>query len=295
MAGDEGGVVTPAPSVARVLLVAHPSRQRELEPSLRVEREEVGYAVRFAAPDDVPSEPTADVIVVDGESFLDDRSRLCFLRRVGQRPRRATVLYVCSRLPLESELDYAGVWADDFIYPGWAQPERVRRRVQVVALAPWRRSVALRELAERLGDRKLRVLAGGERSRTDGRRHLASANSAEPRVDLEKADRSEATADVATRAFHEGRRSGAAAVRETAEGLCEELLGELADMRATLTPELTEEIEEAIRESAGSDAVASPLLAARLRGARDAITALQGQLVQLVQSELEDIEPRRAR
>lgn len=279
-----------APSVAQVLLVAHPSRQRALEPALRVEREEVDYALHLAAPDDVPPEPPADVIVIDGESFLDDRSRLCLLRRVGQRPRRATVLYVCSRLPLESELDYAGVWADDFIYPGWAHAERVRRRVQVVALAPWRRSAALRDLAERLGDRRLRVLEGGAPGAPPAR-----LDGAAPFVLLEDAHRSGATPDMIVQAFHEGRRSGALAVRETAERVCEELLEELADMRATLTPEWIEDIEEAVRQAAARDAVGSPVVAARLRGADDAITALRCQLGRRVDAELEAIERRQVR
>ncbi|HJL14538.1 MAG TPA: hypothetical protein RMH99_02710 [Sandaracinaceae bacterium LLY-WYZ-13_1] len=147
------------PTVARILLVAHASRQRELSACLHVRDEDVAYTLRHASLDDVPLAVDAwDVIVVDGASFLDDGARLRLLRQLGRRPRRATILYVCSRLPLETELAYAGFWCDDLVYPGWAQPERIRRRVQVVALAPWRRAAAARRLAEQRGDRRLRAL-----------------------------------------------------------------------------------------------------------------------------------------
>ncbi|HJL20077.1 MAG TPA: hypothetical protein RMH99_30710 [Sandaracinaceae bacterium LLY-WYZ-13_1] len=153
------------PTVAQVLLVAHPSRQRELEPYLHVRDEDVAYDLCSVALDEVPTELAVwDVVVVDGASFLDDSARLRVLRDLGRRPRLTSVLYVCSRLPLETELAYAGFWCDDLIYPGWAHPERVRRRVQVVALAPWRRAAAARRRAEQLGDERLRVLSGPRRA-----------------------------------------------------------------------------------------------------------------------------------
>ncbi len=263
-----------AETVAEVLLVAQPSRQRELAPCLRVEAEDVRYAVRVAAPAEVGADPGADVVLIDGESFIEDRSRLGFLRRVGARPRRATILYVCSRVPLESELDYAGAWADDFVYPGWAHAERVRRRVQVVALAPWRRASALRERAERLGERRLRLVLGtGEGARP-------------------AADRDAGSGGLAQRAFEAGHRSGATAVARAVDRRCEQLLAELRAARGALSPDLVREIDAAIRESA---AAASPVVAARARGAHDAIAALRGHLSGILRDELGELDPRPTR
>ena len=125
-----------------MLLVAHPSRRRQLTPWLTVEGEPVGYSLEHYSLEDEVSDVAAgasewDVIVVDGESFPDERGRLALLRRLDERPRVSAVVYVCSRLPLDREIEHASRYCDDWILPGWAHPERVRRRIQVIALAPW--------------------------------------------------------------------------------------------------------------------------------------------------------------
>ena len=76
-----------AREVARVLLVAHPSRRRQLTPWLTVEGEPVGYSLEHYSLEDEVSDVAAgasewDVIVVDGESFPDERGRLALLRRL---------------------------------------------------------------------------------------------------------------------------------------------------------------------------------------------------------------------
>jgi len=96
----------------------------------------VSYTVERLTPLEVHGPAGWDVIVVDGESFPDERERLALLRRLDTpRPRVSSVVFVCSRLPLERELEQAAVFCDDWILPGWAYPERVRRRVQVIARA----------------------------------------------------------------------------------------------------------------------------------------------------------------
>ncbi|MCA9607914.1 MAG: hypothetical protein KC619_20030 [Myxococcales bacterium] len=149
------------PVVARVLLVAHPARQETLAACLRVVGEAVTYELQLAEPAHAPLDRPWDVIVIDGESVAAEPERLRVLRLARRQP-RATVLYVCSRLPHARELEHAAL-ADDYVYSGWAESDRVRRRVQVVALAPWRRGVEARTGEGRpLGSREAaRARCGG--------------------------------------------------------------------------------------------------------------------------------------
>ena len=131
-------VAAERPVVARVLLVAHAARQPALAAHLYVSGEAAAYALHFAEPASARLAEPWDVIVVDGESVADEPERLRVLRLARRQP-RASVLYVCSRLPHAHELEHAAL-ADDYVLSGWAQADRVRRRVQLVALAPWRRT-----------------------------------------------------------------------------------------------------------------------------------------------------------
>ena len=67
-----------APTVARVLLVAHAARRRELSGWLRVRGEDAGYELHTVGPEvQLPLDPLYDVIVVDGESVRESvRKRL---------------------------------------------------------------------------------------------------------------------------------------------------------------------------------------------------------------------------
>lgn len=143
-------------TVASVLLVAVPDRARQLAPWLRAIGEPVHYALAVVEPDRLTPEPACDVIVIDGESVADDLVREELLRRACDP--FLTSLYVCKRMPSEEEVQLALTWPSDFIEQGWEFKDRLRRRVQSLALAPWRRATAARLLAERLGDRRLRVL-----------------------------------------------------------------------------------------------------------------------------------------
>ncbi len=275
--------------VAQVLLVAHRCRRRELARCLYVEGEEVCYALDWAAPEEAPRAVGWDVIVVDGESFPDDRARLRLLRRVGERPRAAAVLYVCSRLPTETEIAHAGLLADDFVYPGWAHLERVRRRVQLVALTPWRRAMALRRRAEQLGDRRLAVLpARTEASPALEVRDLRRrwSDRVRPTVLLEHAHPGGTTPRTIVEAFQEGRRTGVAAVRDAAERLCDRLLVELAQARAGLSDDTIEDIESAFVEDR------SPVVAARFGGASAMVEVVRAELRGLACDQLDAIERR---
>lgn len=286
-------------SVAQVLLVAHPSRRGQLGPWLEVEGEPVGYTLECRAPADVYAAAkwdgaTWDVIVVDGESFPDERERLALLRRLDERPRVTSIVFVCSRLPLERELEHASIFCDDWILPGWAHPERVRRRLQVIALAPWRRQMALRRRAEQLGDERLRVLrscdAGGV-GRDSGVRRAGHARGF---VLLEQAYRSGATPRMVADAFHEGRRAAVASVAEGADGVFASLREELVRMRVTLPEEAAEDIESAARARADRDGMTSVIVAARVQGAEGALDGAQGQLARIISGELDAIERREA-
>lgn len=273
------------PRVAQVLLVAHASRLAELAGWLRVEGEEVGYTLHLAGPREVPDASAWDVVVVDGESLVDDRTRLALLRRLASPPRSAAVLYVCGCLPLDSEIEHATAWADDLVYSGWAQPERVRRRVQVVALAPWRRSKALRRAAESLGDRRLCVLPGGQAD--DGKGSAAAFGRVDPShpiVLLERAHRSGATPQMVAEAFHVGRRVGVTSLLERFEHMCGELTKELDETEQSPQPEHIADVEATF-----SDADV-PAFAARLAGARGALEAIRVGLRGMASSELEAIE-----
>jgi hypothetical protein len=160
-------IVLSALHVARVLLVAVPPRSRELAPMMRATGELVSYAID-------PMHPRAafvnaraggvlsckwPVVVVDGESIAGEdelEELLIMLRRSTEYV--ANVLYIANRLPSNGEAELAFAWADDVIERGRRFGDRLRRRVQTLALAPWRCSMALRLEAERMGDRRLRVL-----------------------------------------------------------------------------------------------------------------------------------------
>lgn len=282
--------------VSQVLLVAHPSRQLELAGWLRADRraDEASYGLHPVSPDDVPVVLLAwDVVVIDGESFMTSTARERLLRRIAEEPQGASILYVCGRLPLEDELAQARAWADDFIYPGWAQPERVRRRVEVVALAPWRRAAALRREAEERGDARLAVLPSSSSTAAAPHRAPLRAGSqsrldrSRPFVLLERALRCDSgsgtSAEAVAEAFHEGRRVGVASVRESAERICAGVLEELEEGRATLPPEAARDIEETFGQEP------SPLVAARFGGARAAVEALRSELLRLLGTELDAI------
>lgn len=287
--------MTGRPSVARVLLVAHPSRQRQLAPWLEVEGEPVSYAVERLTPLEVHGPAGWDVIVVDGESFPDERERLALLRRLDRpRPRVSSVVFVCSRLPLERELEQAAVFCDDWILPGWAYPERVRRRVQVIALAPWRRQIALRHRAEQLGDERLRVLRHRDVEAVGRDSGVRRADHARGFVLLERAYRLGATPQMVADAFHEGRRAAVASIAEGADAIFATLREELARTRFTLPAEAIEDIEASARSRAARDGTRSAVLAARVQGAEGALDGAHGRLAKLLGVELEAIERREA-
>ncbi len=246
-----------APVVARVLLVAHPARQEELASWLRVEEtDEARYELRVCTPETLAAEPACDVIVIDGESLPREPSRfaLTLVHQAGHRPRDASVVYVCSRLPSEQELDLARTWADDYVYAGWAQADRVRRRVQLVALAPWRRSRALRRYAETLGNARLRVLPSTPEPATE----------------------------TASDAAGQARRAAVNDLSGRLDRLCQSLLEEVESGRRC--PEAIESIETAYRGAR------SPVVAARFDGASAAVEAVWGTLRQLLREELAAID-----
>jgi hypothetical protein len=242
-----------------------------------------------------------DVIVVDGESIESDAQRADVLRRIREYPHCfATTLYVCNRLPSRLEAEQALAGADDVVCQGWELGDRVRRRVQSVALAPWRRAAALRLEAERLGDQRLRVVrpapdagraptvGGGPEQSTGTIRRLDRAL---PFVLLDHASRlGDAARELVVDAFYEGRRVGVAAVHESAEQLCLRLVDELAQGRPALRPEDVEDIEATFRAEPGS-----PIVAARFGGAEAGITAVREELRFLANAALAAIDRRDAR
>lgn len=260
------------PTVASVLLVAVTARQRALAPALRAWGEPVRYAVEFADPSDIPTSGYWNVIVIDGESIPTDDAREKLLRAMSEHT-FATVLYVANRLPSDVETAQAFGWASDIICQGWQFAERLRRRVQSVALAPWRASTALRMEAERLGDRRLRVV-----------RHTLSAppqpapkrrpDRALPFVIAERAwSLGGETPILVAEAFHEGRRAGVTSVKDSIDRICDELLHELRQTKASLTDER----------------------AARYEGAGDGVLALRYQIWRIAREELEAIDRHEAR
>ncbi|MCC6876640.1 MAG: hypothetical protein IT378_20220 [Sandaracinaceae bacterium] len=76
------------------------------------------------------------------------------------RERLATLLYVCRRAPSRVELEHASLWCDDLIGDEGPFGPRLRRRVQALALAPWRRALVARVEAERRGQARLRLVRG---------------------------------------------------------------------------------------------------------------------------------------
>ncbi|MCC6876078.1 MAG: hypothetical protein IT378_17350 [Sandaracinaceae bacterium] len=158
-------MIDEAPRVASVLLVAHELREPLLRPWLRVVGEPVGYALEVTRPEDLLPLLRArtglwDVVLVDGESLCSDDDREELLRALRFSPERvATLLYVCTARPSEAEVHGALAWSDDQIGQGGELGRRLQRRVQCVALAPWRRAMAARA---RPSTRRLRLVRGIE-------------------------------------------------------------------------------------------------------------------------------------
>ena len=283
--------------VASVLLVAVPDRARMLAPWLRAVGEMARFGLEVRAPDQLEPEPerTCDVVVLDGESVADDEAREELMRWACDP--LLTSLYIFKRMPSEEEVELALTWPSDFIQQGWRFGDRLRRRVQFVALAPWRQSMALRLEAERLGDRRLRVLP-----RPAERDPEPPSAWTEPetgprlrRVDLGP---SQALATAAStmgpgaaalvaEAFDEGRRVGVRRSREQAEDVCERFLDALDEKVDALTPELVAEMEASVR--AVTD---SPIVAARFGGASFAAVALRDEFRRIVREELRALERR---
>lgn len=259
-------------SVAQVLLVASEERQRELAPSLTVTGEPVGYAldVSSSVPSLRPDGMWWDVIIVDGASFRGDECR-SRLREAREHEPRSAVLYVCTARPSEVELQAMTLWADDALEAGPDLAQRLQWRVQAIALAPWRRSQALRTRAERLGDGRLRVVQPAPASET-GPRASRRLDRALPFV---LADHGRVLGDSAAAlvayAFHEGRRVGVASVQESAEDVCRRCL---------------EELTAALFDAREADEAAT----ARFEGASYAVHVIRDQLRWLTRDELAAID-----
>ncbi len=146
-----------APLVASVLLVAAEPRQGLIAPWLCVVGQPVAYGLDVRAPEEVARlRRSWDVIVIDGESIPADDERANLLRRTSRHPHTfATVLFLFSRSPSDVEVRQAMAWADDVIRRGEELEDRLHRRVQAIALAPWRRASGLRlEDARRDDDKR---------------------------------------------------------------------------------------------------------------------------------------------
>lgn len=279
-------------NVASVLLVATAERQRVVAPWLKVVGEPVGYTLERVPPADVQSfGGPHDLILIDGESVPDDADRESLLRRSKQY-RFASLLYLCNPLPSDREIEQALAWADDVIQQDWQVGDRVRRRVQTIALAPWRRTVALRMEATRKGDRRLRVVRSNPTAmpaNDTSKRDPGHAARLDPALSFVLLERAHAiggrTPELVAEVFHEGRRVGVGALTLSIERLCDELLRELEQSYGALTPELMEDIEALFRVASGS-----PVVAARFGGAGDAIATLREELRRLTREELAAIE-----
>lgn len=254
--------------VASVLLVAIEARQRDLAPWLRVMGEPVRYRLERVAPGAEPSGGPWNVIVVDGDSIPTVDAREEVLATMSREP-FAVVLYIASRLPSDIEVDRALAWATDLILQDADLGDRLRRRVQAVALAPWRASSALRWEAQRLGDRRLRVVspaAGGREA------HGTEASEAERSTRLSVARSGQAgtlapvlppalarqawaiggpASDLVRRAFDAGRSAGVASALKTIDSFCALSIDDLR-AAARLTPKGFAE-----RFAAGAAAVSS--------------------------------------
>lgn len=107
--------------------------------------------------------PPSEVIVIDGESLRDDLERELVMRTARARAEGdPTILYIYVRIPGDHEVEIALRFADDVIFQGWDFPVRLQRRVQTVTLAPWRRAMATRIRAMKMGNRRLKVLGSGQ-------------------------------------------------------------------------------------------------------------------------------------
>lgn len=288
--------------VASVLLVASKSRRRRLLPWLGVVGEPVAYTLEERAPAELPEcGPSWDVIVVDGESIPSDAARAEVLHRTTLPAHRfATTLYVCNRLPTDTEREQALAWADDVVEQGREAGDCIRRRVQAVALAPWRRACLRRLEAERRGAGHLRLVHPAREEVSEPEhvvaepttRRMRRLDRAQPLI---LADRAARLGDVAHKlvvaAFHEGRRVGVAAVQESAERICAALVDELEAGRRSLRPEDIDEMEARY----GAEQEGSPVVAARFAGADGAIEAIRAELRRLALDELDAIERHDAR
>ncbi len=262
-----------APSVARVLLIAHPARERELAPWLGARGAPVGYALEKVTPEDAVRalEGVWDVIVVDGESLCDDDDREALLRAVRVRPEHfATLLYVCTRLPSEDEIEAAFLWADDQLSAGWRFGQRLQRRVTSLALAPWRSTLALRQWAERLGDRRLRLVGGAAKERA----RPAPGQSAERALPEGIGERTSALGErvpsLVSEAFVQGRRAGVLEAGAHVEAFCARWLDEIEQTARGLPAEVVRALEGREPGAAVADAQVS--------GARWAICAVRAEM-----------------
>jgi hypothetical protein len=259
-----------------------------LEPWLRGGSEPARYRLDVRSPEAAfPSASFWDVIVVDGGSFRSDDERERTLARARRPPHDLTaVLYLCGSSAGAREVERALVWADDALAGGSASGEPLQRWVRAVALAPWRRSNALRRRAELWGDRRLRVVGAPPPHDDSAVRPRPTNGHAAGRPAISKAAAASAARELLSEAFDEGRRFGVETVRRRAESLCTDLIAELE--RALV----------ALRSPARASAPPSEPLStasARFAGARDAVAVLRDELRRLTSEELTAIDHARSR
>ncbi|HJL15505.1 MAG TPA: hypothetical protein RMH99_07620 [Sandaracinaceae bacterium LLY-WYZ-13_1] len=212
------------PAVGSVLLVASEMRRDELEPALRVVGAPVTYEVEVLDPARAAgtlrsSEGTWDVVIVDGVSTASDEEREALLR-AARLNHYAAILYVASRLPTEEETQQAFAWADDTVAAGWCFEERLRRRVQSIALAPWRRVETVRAARAQLGGRRLRLV------------RAEPEDAGLPAVvgpQAETVEAGEGALDLVVAALREARGVGVASMRRRVGWVCAGVLEELEE------------------------------------------------------------------
>lgn len=308
--------------VAGVLLVASDERRSMLEPAFQVIGAPVRYGLDVLSPERTGWPPADsgrerwDVVVVDGPSLRGGAELDGVLAWMSLPPHDfSTVVYVCSGSTSEHEVLAQRHRVDDVVRDDAELVERLRRRVQLVALAPWRRSCALRAHAERLGDRRLRVLGPpsdfGEGPMARARRIRRFDHEAPFRL-LERASQMGLeVAELVAHAFHEGRRDGIAALHARADLLCADLIAEVAqavvsftdlpedallDRRLRRSPSRRQDVRRSDPPSMPQTeptfpfATASAILAARFDGSRDALEVFREELGQLASQELARID-----
>lgn len=276
------------PTVASVLLLATETRRRHVQPWLGVVGEPVGYALEALDPSELPELGRSwDVIVVDGLSCASGAQRARVLRRASQPPHRfASTIYLAGS---SEDGERALSWAHDVVAVGAQQGERLRRRVQGIALAPWRRSLTLRLEAERRGPQRLRLVVSNDDpglAPEPVTQRSARLDRALPFVLLQKAvGLGQGASDLVTRAFHEGRRVGVATMRDKTRCVCAGLSTEIEQGRRLLRDEDVAEMEARYRDEGGS-----PVVAARFGGASAAVAAAQADLERIAAEELVAVE-----